>query len=146
MNITGVVKIQDFPEEASLTTVRDLLMSLERYLVVELPTERITNVYVSFNEPNVTERDVVWYRLDAAGNYKGQYIYVGGQWVQMHPPPQEIVKMYGRSDEIPVGYELVSNSIPGFTPDMVSKLITEWEEHPEDAGVYVIFHVVYVGL
>ena len=144
--ITGAVKVQDFPDMESLTTVKKLLQDLEKYLLVELPVSSITNVFVSFEEPNVTDKDIVWFRLDASGNYVGQFIYVSGQWVQMHPPPNEVIKMYGRSDSVPVGYALITNDTPNFTAAMVDKLMLEWEEHPDEPGVYVIFHVVYTGL
>jgi hypothetical protein len=144
--ITGAIKVQDFPDMENLTTVKKLLQDLEKYLLVEMPVSAITNVFVSFEEPNVTSRDIVWFRLDASGNYVGQFIYVSGQWVQMHPPPNEVIKMYGRSDQVPVGYALINNDTPGFTSGMVTKLMEEWHEHPIDEDVYVIFHVVYTGL
>lgn len=146
MNITGAVKVKDFPEEESLTTVSELLRSLEKYLLVSLPVEAITNVYVSADEPSVTERDIVWFRLDASGNYIGQFIYVAGTWVQMQPPPGQVVLMSGRSDDIPTGYTLVQEGTPGFTDAMVAHLQTAWLAHPTDVDVFVLFHVVYTGV
>lgn len=146
MNITGAVKIKDFPEEEALTTVTELLQSLEKYLLVQLPVEAITNVYVSADEPTVTERDIVWFKLDSSGNYAGQFIYVAGTWVQMHPPPQQIIRMYGDSNNIPTGYSLITEDTPNFTSAMASHLQADWMVDPEDSERYLIFDVVYSGV
>ena len=145
MSITGAIKVIDVPEDASLTTVRDLLQQLERYLAVEFDVDKITNVVVSSLEPEVSERDIVWFRLDNAGNFIGVFVFVQGQWLQMFPCPNEVTKVTGDSRNPPPGYALVSTELAGFTTAMVNKLQTEWELDPSET-YYVIFHVVYVGL
>lgn len=146
MKITGTVKLIDFPDDACLTTVKDLLMDLERYLAIELPVESITNVVVSSSEPDLTDRDIIWYRVDNSGNFIGQFVYVQGEWLQMFPPPQAIFKMYGSSLEIPPGYALITAGTPGMTDAMVDKLRLSWSINPQNQNEWVLFDVVYVGL
>lgn len=145
MRITGEVKVIDIPDDVCLTTVRELFLLLEKHLAVEFGVERITNVVVSSEEPATTDTDVIWFRLDNSGNFRGIYVYVQGQWLQMFPPPESIIKMYGDSRDIPPGYQLITNDTAGFTTAMVTKLQTEWLLAPAETH-YVIFHVVYVGL
>ena len=145
MNITGAVKVIDVPDDACLTTVRDLLLSLQKYLAVEFGVERITNVAVSSDEPGDMDRDMVWFRLDNAGNFLGIFVFVQGSWVQMFPPPGALYKIVGDSASPPDGYALVTNLLPQFTDAMVAKLQQEWVPAPNGID-YRIFHVVYVGL
>ncbi len=147
--ITGTIKTIDYPDDAALTTVKDLLNDLERYLAVEIPVEKITNVFVSIDEPEVTERDIIWYRVDSSGNFKGQYVYIQNKWIQMFPPPNGIFRMYGDSRAIPPGYALIDNTLDGFTAAMVAGIRgnanANWVADP--TGTYfLVFDVVYVGL
>lgn len=146
MSITGVIKVLDVPDDACLTTVRELVLSLEKYLVVEFDEERITNVLVSANEPDTTNREIIWFRTDNSGNFLGIFVFVQGQWVQMFPPPQAITLMYGRSDDLPLGYVLADELIPGISAAAAAHLKLSWFTETPDPGYYSIFHVVYVGL
>jgi len=143
-SITGRVKVIDVPDDACLTTVRDLMMQMEKFLAVEFDASEITNVVVSTEEPDATDGTVVWFRINNSGNFIGIYVFVQGQWLQMFPPPQGIFRMYGSSNEIPEGYDLITEDTPGFTSAMVSKLQEGW--YLGDEGWWLIFDVVYVGL
>lgn len=144
--VTGGIKVIDVPDDACITTVRDLVLQLEKYLAVEFEDEKITNVIVSTNEPDTTSRDVLWFRLDNSGNFIGLYVFVQGQWLQMFPPPQAIIRMYGRSDDIPPGYQLISEDTPGLTAEAAAAIIEGWHETEAESGLYDVFDVVYVGL
>lgn len=146
MNITGTVKLIGFPDDECLTTVKDLLMNLEQYLAIELPVEQVTNVFVSSSEPDITDRDIIWYRVDNAGNFIGMFVFVQGQWLQMFPPPNGIFRMYGSSLQIPEGYQLITTDTPGFSSGMVSHLQSQWDADEDNPGSWLIFDVVYVGL
>lgn len=147
MSVTGAIKVLGVPDDACITTVRDLILQLEKYLAVEFDEEKITNVIVSNAEPDTTSRDILWYRIDNGGNFVGLYVFMQGQWIQQFPPPNQIVKVYGRSDELEPGYVLLDATIPGFTELMIAKLQEEWYPDPVDEPeYYTIFHVVYVGL
>lgn len=146
MSITGVIKVTDLPDDTCLTTVRELILSLERFLAVEFDAEQVTNVIVSSVEPETTERNIIWFRTDNSGNFLGINVFIQGEWIQMFPPPNSIIRMYGRSTELPQGYALVSTSVPGFTPPMVAKLQESWVLQQPGGQYYVLFDVVYVGL
>lgn len=145
MNVTGAVKVIDFPDDTCLTTVKALLMDLERYLAIELKVESITNVFVTSTEPDAADRDIIWFRIDTAGNFIGIFIYVQGQWVQMFPAPNQIIRMYGNSNDIPIGFALIDANTPGFTSAMVTAITDTWLLDSTNS-YYVIFDVVYVGL
>lgn len=145
MSITGVVKVLDVPDDACLTTVRDLVLQLEKYLAVEFDTEKITNVVVGTAEPDTTDRDVIWFRIDNSGNFLGVFVFVQGQWLQMFPPPFTLFRMYGASNDLPEGYVLASADIAGISEAMETAIKATWTEHPTE-DYYVIFDVVYVGI
>jgi hypothetical protein len=144
-NVTGAIKAVDLPEDFCITTTRELVKALERYLAVEFGVEQITNVVVSSAEPDAADRDIIWFRLDTSGNFLGIYVFVQGQWDQMFPAPSSVVKMYGDSRDVPRGYALVTEDLAGFTLGMVTKLQEEWLRDPGDT-YWMIFHVVYTGL
>lgn len=146
MTLTGVIKVLDVPDDACLTTVRDLLLQLERYLGVEFTADRVTNVYVSANEPDTTDRSIIWFKTNNAGNFVGIYLFIAGTWVQFLPVPQQLFRIVGDSTDIPAGYALADDSIPYITEDMATAIAETWIETSPGSGVYSVFDVVYVGL
>lgn len=145
MTIAAGIKVIDLPDDACLTTVRDLVLMLEKYLAVEIDASDITNVVVSSSEPDAGDRNVIWFKIDNSGNFVGIHVFVQGEWLQMFPPPSAIIRMYGNSTDVPEGYALIENGTAGFTSGMVAALQAQW--HLETGGTfYDIFDVVYVGL
>lgn len=145
MSVTGAIKVLGVPDDACLTTVRDLVMQLEKYLSVEFDEEKITNVIVSTTEPDTTSRDVLWFRIDTSGNFIGLHVFIQGQWIQQFPVPDEVFWIRGRSDTLPPGYVLLTEDMPDSLHDSI---VSKWILHP-DAGedeLYAVFEVVYVGL
>lgn len=141
--ITGVIKAIDTPQDASLTTVQALIKDMEKYLAVEFDVEKITNVFVSSVQPDNTERDVIWFRINNAGNFIGIFVYIQSQWLQMFPPPNAITRVYGDSRDIAPGFVLVSTDLSGFNSAMVAKLQESWITEGDHK---ILFDVVYVGL
>lgn len=146
MSIVGSIKVIDVPDDATLTTVKDLLVSLERFLAVEIDAEQITNVYVGNQEPDTTDRQVIWVRMDNSGNFVGLFVFIQGTWLQMLPPPNGIFRVFGRSDELPPGYALADENIVGISHTMDAALKGTWYPSAPLDGIYFIFDVVYVGL
>lgn len=145
MTITGAIKVLDIPDDVCLTTFRDLLLNLERYLAVEFEEDKITNVVVSNEEPDITAPGVLWYKIDNAGNFKALHVFVQGEWLQRYPAPNQLIKMFGRSDELPPGFALADENIPGISEEMADHLKETWKEIGS-SGVYSVFEVVDVGL
>jgi hypothetical protein len=149
MSVTGAIKVLDVPDDACLTTMRDLVLQLEKYLAVEFEEEKITNVVVSAVEPDTTSRDVLWFRIDSSGNPIGLYAFTQGVWYQEFPPPQQVIRMYGRSDEVPPRYALLDESIAGIPAGSNTAIRENWVLHPDQGGnpgIYIVFEVVKVGL
>lgn len=145
--VTGAIKVLDVPDDICVTTVRDLVQQLSRYLAVEFDEEKITNVIVSNTEPDTTNRDVLWWRIDNSGNLIGLHVFVQGEWVQIFPPPQQIIRMAGASNDLPAGYILADENVSWISEDMANHLKTSWFPDPEDEPeFFTIFDVVYVGV
>ena len=143
--ITGAVKVIDLPEDAGVVTAKELIKSLERYLAVEFEVEQITNVVVSPSEPDVSERNVIWEKLDNSGNFVGRFNFIQGKWIQTFPVPNGIYKHYGNSNEIPEGYALYDETLPGVTAAMAAHRQSTWLLEP-GGNYFVEFDIVYVGL
>lgn len=144
--ITGGVKFVDVPNDFCLTNITELVKFIQKHQKIEFDASEVTNVVVSVDPPVAVEgRDVVWFQLDTSGNFIGVFVYVQSQWLQMFPPPQEVVRMYGDSTDIPPGYTLITEDTPGFSTAMVNHLQSQWLEDPT-SSFFVIFDVVYTGL
>lgn len=143
--ITGAVKIKNLPTDFAITDVISLVKFIEAQAAVQFNASQITNLVISVDAPDATNRNTVWWRLNNAGSFVGLFTYIGSAWVQAFPVPSGVFKIYGNSGNIPTGYVLVSESIPGFTAAMVNKLKEGWQRDPTDS-FWIIFDVVYIGL
>jgi hypothetical protein len=146
MTVTGAVKVLGVPDDLCLTSVRDLVLALQNLLTVEFDESLITNVVVSSTEPEGSNRNVVWFKLNASGNFSGIYVFSQGQWLKMFPVTQQLFRVYGDSRVLDPGYALVEEGVAGITSTMYTAIEATWTPHPTDSGVYIIFDVVYVGL
>lgn len=142
--VTGSIKFIDVPNDFCLTNIYDLIQFVQKHGMVEFNASEITNVVVSNEQP--VDTSVVWFQISPSGNFVGVYVYVQSQWVAVFPPPSQVIRMYGNSSDIPLGYELITNTTPGFTPGMVSHLQGQWYANPSDPTEYLIFDVVYTGV
>lgn len=145
--ITGAIKALSVPENFCLTDLRQLVLDLTRLLTVEFDVSKITNVVVSFDEPDSSQRDVIWFRLNASGNFSGIFVFSAGQWLQMFPVQNQLYRVYGNSNNIPPGYALVQAGLAGITSDMYTAIEATWTwDDPMGQNYYIIFDVVYIGL
>lgn len=142
--ITGAIKFIDVPNDFCITTITELVKFIQKHGMVEFNASSITNVVVGPDQPSDTS--VVWFRISPSGNYIGVYVYVQSQWVVVFPPPNQVIRMYGNSSTIPIGYELITSTTPGFTSGMVTFLQSQWFPNPSDPTEYLIFDVVYTGV
>lgn len=143
--ITGAVKVKNLPVDFALTNITELVKFLEKNAALQFDASEITNVFVSSEAPDTTQRDVIWYKINNAGSFVGIFVYVQDRWVQTFPLPAGIYKMTGNSNEVPSGYALITDDLVGYTAAMVSKLQESWLRDPTDS-FWVIFEVVYIGL
>lgn len=141
--ILGALKLIGKPDCECFTSWADFMSKLNTFWAVEIPSN-ITNVTVSTNEPNDDQHDNVWFRLNNAGSFAGIFIYAMGDWQQIFPHPNEIVRMYGDSRNVPPGYMLVDSSNPHFTAAQVVAIQASWLPSA-DGLAYAVFDVTYEG-
>lgn len=142
--VTGSIKFTNVPNDFCLTNITELVKFIQIHGMVEFNASEITNVVVSSEQPSDTS--VVWFRLSPSGNFVGVYVYTQSQWLPVFPPPQQVIRMYGDSTDIPAGYQLITTDTPGFTASMVAFLQTQWMPNPDSSGDWLIFDVVYTGV
>lgn len=137
----GTVKVRNFPEEFCFETFEQFLAALQELLVVEIPAS-VTNVIVSNLEPSSSQRSSVWFRYDNAGSFIGIYLFTDGEWIQVLPPPNQVVWMFGDSDNLPAGFQLVDSSNPNFTGPELTHLQAFFYP-PGATPPYTYFAVTY---
>lgn len=142
--IAGAIKFVDVPNDFCITNVTELIKFIHQHGKIELDASQITNVVVGVDQPSDTT--VIWFRISASGNFIGVYVFVQSQWLPVFPPPQQVIRMYGDSTDIPEGYQLISSGTPGFSAAMVTFLQTQWMPNPSSPGDWLIFDVVYTGV
>lgn len=142
--VTGAIKFIDVPNDFCITTITALVKFVQDHGVVEFDASQITNVYVGTTQPSDTS--VIWFKISPSGNFVGVYVYTQSQWIPVFPPPKQVIKMYGDSANLPIGYELITSTTPGFSSGMVTFLQASWMPNTSSPGDYLIFDVVYVGV
>ncbi len=142
--VTGSIKFTDVPNDFCITTITELVKFIQQHGVVEFDASQVTNIYVGTSQP--TDTSVIWFKISPSGNFTGVFVYTQSQWVVVFPPPSQVIRMYGDSTDIPIGYQLITSTTPGFSAPMVTFLQTQWMPNPSSPGDYLIFDVVYVGV
>lgn len=146
--VTGAIKFIDVPNDFCITTITELVKFIQKHGMVEFNASSITNVYVGTSQP--TDTSVIWFQISPSGNFVGVYVYAQSQWLLVFPPPYQIIKMRpptgNSSTNVPIGYELITSTTPGFSSADVAFLQTQWREDPASPGNYLIYEVVYVGV
>jgi hypothetical protein len=142
--VTGAIKFIDVPNDFCITTITELIKFVQKHGAVEFNASEITNIYVGTSQP--TDTSVVWFQISPSGNFIGVYVYAQSQWLPVFPPPNQVIRMYGDSANVPLGYELITSTTPGFSLAMVTFLQAQWMPNPSSPSDYVIFDVVYVGV
>lgn len=140
--ILGALKLVGKVDCQCFTSIPDFLKAFPKLFAVEVPAS-ITNVIVSVNQPDDSQHDSVWFRIDAAGSFVGIFIYATGDWRQVWPTPQGVFRMYGNSSVVPPGYQLIDASNPHFTAAEVAAIQATW--YTPGGGYYTIFDVTYEG-
>lgn len=142
--VTGSIKFLDVPNDFCITTITELVKFIQKHGAVEFNASLITNVYVGTSQP--TDTSVIWFQISPSGNFVGVFVYAQSQWIAVFPPPNQVIRMYGNSSSIPIGYELITSTTPGFSAAMVTYLQAQWFANPSDPSEYLIFDVVYTGV
>jgi len=141
--ITGAIKVAGVPDSACFTNFPELLRSLEQYLLVQIPNQTFSNVVISVQQPGSADVDKIWWRLSNSGSFIGIYGFANGIWNLVFPAPQQIIWVYGDSDNPPPGYsfDLVASVL---SPAVYTSLSATFL--PAGVGPYEYFPVVFVGL
>lgn len=140
--VTGAIKFVDVPNDFCITDITDLVRFIEKHGKIEFDASQVTNVDVSVDQP--TDTTVIWYKLSPSGNFLGIFIYFQSAWQQLFPVPDGIYRVHGDSTNPQPGYEVISNTTPGFTTAMVTFIQTQWLRDPTN-NFWVVFDVVYIG-
>lgn len=141
MEVIGAVKVKNIPQIVRSTDFTQLIKALVDNMVLEIP-DTITNVVVDVSEP--IDTDNVWIARNSSGSIIGIKLFVGGEWVQMFPPPDSTVRIHGNSNTPPSGYALITTDTPGYSAAEVAFLESRWFRDPTGT-FWTIFDVVYVG-
>ena len=139
----GTVRIKNFPEDTCFTSFQEFLKALQDFLIVEIPAS-VTNVIVSNQEPSTAQRGSVWFKFNNAGVFQGIYLFTNGAWNQMLPAPNEVIWMYGSSDDIPEGFQLIDSDNPNFTAPQITHIQTFFYPTP-GTPPYEYFAVTFTG-
>lgn len=123
--VKGSIVVQNLPDLACFTDFRELLLSLQTFLSVEIPAS-ITNVIISNIQPGDDQRQSLWIRLSNGGNFIGVYFFAVGAWRQVFPQPNGVFWMFGDSRDIPNGYLLVDEDNPHFTTSGAQKIMSNY--------------------
>lgn len=113
--IKGSIVVQGVPEAACFDSFAQLLNSLGQYLTVEIAASSISNVVISNQQPGALDRDKIWFRRANSGVFVGIYVFSGTQWVQVLPPPGQVIWMAGNSATPPAGYVLLPDDTVVFS-------------------------------
>jgi hypothetical protein len=137
-NLRSVGLADDF----CFSSTSELLKAIEQNFKAVIPNT-ITNVIVSNAQPQSTERNSVWFRLSNSGTFTGIYMFTGTTWAQVIPAPNQVIWMYGDSNNVPVGFQLVDSNNPNFTIAQVNHIKSFY--YPAGAGPYSYFAVTFSG-
>lgn len=108
-NVIGQLVLKALPETQCFTNFTDFLKALPGLYSVEVPAT-VTNVIVSNSQPTSSQTTSVWIRMSASNAFIGIYVFSGGEWVQVSPAPQQVIWMYGDSDNPPAGYKTTDDA------------------------------------
>jgi len=138
------LKINGLPDLACFESFEAFLQSLPEFLVGEI-SGSVTNVVISNQQPGEDERDKIWFRLTNSGTFIGVYVFSEGVWVQLFPPPNQVVWMYGDSRNIPQGYRIVDATNPNFTASAASIIMGQYI-YDSSNTFFVYFAVTFEGI
>lgn len=136
LKATGLLDVQYFQ------SIQDLLSKLPSVFVVEMPAI-VGGATVGNTQPGDDARDRPWYRFDNAGNFIGIYVYALGNWRQVAPAPNQLIRMIGDSRAVPEGYQLADAANPK-TASVAASLQAQWIKDPT-ATYWVVFDVTFDG-
>ncbi len=136
--------VQGLIETACFDSVPEFIQALTKYLAVQIPTT-ITNVIVSNTQPLSSERTSIWVRLNNAGSFIGFYVYSGGTWQAVFPPPNGIIPMYGDSRDVPKGFTLADEDNAKVGTYLGTLLKARWIRDQTNT-YWVYFETTFDGL
>jgi hypothetical protein len=102
--VVGELVLKALPELQCFTNFNDFLKQLPALYAVEVPST-VTNVIVSPSQPTSNQTSSVWIRMSNASQFYGLYVFSEGQWIQIVPAPQQVIWMYGDSQNPDPGYK-----------------------------------------
>ncbi len=103
-NVIGELVLKTLPELQCYKNFTEFLKDLPNLYAVNVPAT-VTNVIVSPSQPTSSQTTSVWIRTSTDATILGLYVFSGGKWVQIAPAPNQIIWMYGDSENPPVGYK-----------------------------------------
>ena len=135
------------PKDLQWSTPANFVNALVEMLRVVFPFSPVLKLIVTgHRQPSPDDIDTVWARTDRNGNPLGWHGFFDGQWRQFHTAAAGEVRWFiGSSANPPEGWQFIDEDASGITLDIVTKLKTEYVEHPTEDGQYVYYAARYIG-
>lgn len=142
--VTGAVKLLNSFDITCYESWPQAVQGLVENLGLVIPGS-VTNVIVSNQQPSNSQTNYIWFRQNSAGEFVGIYLYSDGQWTQFFPAPNQIIRMYGNSTQVPSGFILADSSNPNITAEQAAFLQNTWLPDSSQQ-FYTIFDVTPVAV
>lgn len=143
--INGAVKVLGLPDISCYTNIQEWAQDLANNMIVEIPADELTGVVVSVSQPDASSTDKLWIRRSSSGVIIGGYVYSGGNWTQLFPPPNQVFWMYGDSANPPDGYRFITQGDGTFTTAQYASLMTQAILAPNGID-YVYYPTLFTGI
>jgi len=138
----GSLKVNNLPDRVCIRSWKEFIESIPSFITVEVPAS-VSNVVIGNTAPGEDDIDKLWLRRDASGTFLGLYIFQGGEWVLITPPPETVWWFYGNSEDPPNGYTTILTGDPVISPAVVEALIPRYVAI--SPGVYSYYAGRYTG-
>lgn len=138
----GSLKVNNLPDRVCIRSWREFIESIPGFITVEVPAS-VSNVVIGNTAPGEDDIDKLWLRRDSSGTFLGLYVFQGGEWVLITPPPETVWWFQGTSADPPNGYTVILTGDPVVDPDVVQALIPRYVAGP--GNTYKYYAARYTG-
>lgn len=152
VNVTakGALKLQNIPDNACFSNFKEFVESLPEYLTVEVPAS-ISNVVISQAPPGEDDKNKLWFRRDASGNFIGIYVFQSGAWRPFYnlvigAAVSQITWAHGSSSNVPDGFRLILANDPTSNIPQAVRQAIQSQYVPDGSGGFLYFALEYIGV
>ena len=101
-------------------------------------------IVIGPSTPGTESRGALWIATDRSNQVLGLRFYSPNEkWLPIGATgvSDQLIKVIGRSDNPPYGYETIDFGVSGFSEDVVLKLKQEYVPLGESSDIYEVFYV-----